>query len=188
MVQNGGNVGINTTTPQYKLDVNGTVHTSGAAILDSGLMVTGNILATGNVGIGTTTPQYKLDVNGTFHAKEKAKLDSALEVSNKISVPSGVNINLKGPYDDAHYIRNFNDDTDGFGVSVGFSIKRYTDLSTLFSVSANGLATLSSADILGDAQLSARVMSPDYVSKTTGWGITRAGAADFRNLDRKSVV
>lgn len=138
-----GNVGIGTTSPAYKLDVNGTFHASGAATLDSGLTVTGNILATGNVGIGTTTPQYKLDVNGTLHAAGAVTLSSTLTAAGLITANGGTHTT---------------------------------------ALTATALSTLAAIDILGDAQLSARVMSPDYVSQTTGWGITRAGAADFRNL------
>jgi hypothetical protein len=91
---NGGNVGIGTTIPQYKLDIlNGQVRglylwaggtNSG---YDGRIYVTNSTGVTdiyfdgssgansfinngGNVGIGTTNPgSYKLAVNGTIHAK-----------------------------------------------------------------------------------------------------------------------
>ncbi|MCX5697582.1 MAG: hypothetical protein NTU54_06430 [Candidatus Omnitrophica bacterium] len=72
-----GNVGIGTTDPQYKLDVNGTARISGVTLLSGGLSdlstltVTGNTnLATtsGNVGIGTTAPGTKLQVSGDGNA------------------------------------------------------------------------------------------------------------------------
>ena len=99
--------------------------------------------ASGNVGIGTTTPAYKLDVNGTLHAAGAVTLSSTLTAAGLINANGGTHTT---------------------------------------ALTATALSTLAATDILGDAQLSARVMSPDYVSQTTGWGITRAGAADFRNL------
>lgn len=49
-----GNVGINTSTPQYELDVVGNINASGNAIV-------------GRIGIGTTNPSYALDVvDGDF--------------------------------------------------------------------------------------------------------------------------
>ncbi|MES2777543.1 MAG: hypothetical protein V4722_25410 [Bacteroidota bacterium] len=47
----GQNVGIGTSTPDYKLDVVGIIHNSSNAYFD------------GSVGIGTTSPGYKLQVN-----------------------------------------------------------------------------------------------------------------------------
>src|SRR5260370_15119030 len=62
---------MGTTTPAYKLDVNGTVNASGLSV--NGSTVTSRQWATsgktinygsGNVGIGTTTPSTKLHVVG----------------------------------------------------------------------------------------------------------------------------
>ena len=47
----GQNVGIGTTEPAYRLDVNGSTRTNG------------NLLVNNFVGIGTTEPLYKLQVN-----------------------------------------------------------------------------------------------------------------------------
>lgn len=47
------------------------------------------------------------------------------EFYNNLSVRESTRINLKGSVDIAHYIQHFPDDTDGFGVSTGFTVKPY---------------------------------------------------------------
>ncbi|GEN75703.1 hypothetical protein CHA01nite_14430 [Chryseobacterium hagamense] len=46
-----------------------------------------------------------------------------------IGLSSGQKINLAGYGDPAHYIKRFDDDTDGFGISTGFAVKPYNDSS-----------------------------------------------------------
>jgi hypothetical protein len=94
-ITSSGNVGIGTTNPEAKLDVNGNIWVrstaiggTGVRISPSGIEATGaatdnylylsgtgiNKGATiiqkdgGNVGIGTTSPGYKLDVTGDIHS------------------------------------------------------------------------------------------------------------------------
>ncbi len=88
-----GNVGIGTTNPSQKLDVNGNANITGKLILsDSALLngnarIAGNALIIGNVGIGITNPSQKLDVTGNTNITGKLMLsDSALLNGNaKIS-------------------------------------------------------------------------------------------------------
>lgn len=77
-VANGGNVGVNTSTPTYSLDVNGTINctefrVNGSVFSGASKWTTNgtNIyFNTGNVGVGTTSPSHKLDVSGTVNATE----------------------------------------------------------------------------------------------------------------------
>ena len=98
-----GNVGIGTTTPGYKLDVNGTINAS--AILINGVAVAttssswqsngANIYYNaGNVGIGTTTPGYPLDIVGNAHATAFVSTSDE-RLKTNISTIEGLDLILK---------------------------------------------------------------------------------------------
>ena len=80
---NGGNVGIGTTSPGAKLDVNGTTYLRSVA-LDSVFGYSGNNIQftnsgnttfnNSNVGIGTTSPLSKLNVNGSIKIEGENQL------------------------------------------------------------------------------------------------------------------
>ena len=73
----GSNVGIGTTAPNYKLDVNGTINATEIGLAGTVLAGTqwtttaGSIYYNGNVGISTTTnnPGVRLDVNGIIESR-----------------------------------------------------------------------------------------------------------------------
>lgn len=66
-VAGSGNVGINTTSPQTKLDVYGAATIDPFNISSSSNVSLLRVTAAGNLGVGTTTPLARLDVWGNFN-------------------------------------------------------------------------------------------------------------------------
>lgn len=64
-----GYLGIGTTTPKNKLDVEGGA-VIGATYSGTNTAPTNGLLVEGDVGIGTTTPSEKLDIDGNIHISE----------------------------------------------------------------------------------------------------------------------
>jgi hypothetical protein len=76
----GGSVGIGTTSPANKLDVNGSLAVGTYAGTASG--GSNELIVSGSVGIGTTSPNYTLDVYGTAHTTGAITVDSVTGSSN----------------------------------------------------------------------------------------------------------
>ena len=78
-----GNVGIGTTSPSFKLDVNGTANIATHLVTPliysgGGNIVFGNVAQfNANVGIGTTSPDEKLHVDGSFKVGDYMKMVSS---------------------------------------------------------------------------------------------------------------
>jgi hypothetical protein len=73
IIKDGGNVGINTSTPNEQLTISGNVSSDGTfygAGLDIGSGATATLFVGSNVGIGTETPNEELTVVGTISATE----------------------------------------------------------------------------------------------------------------------
>ena len=64
-IDSSQNVGLGTTTPQSKLDIEGNV-AIGTTYSGTSAAPTNGLLVEGSVGIGTNSPKNKLDVNGAM--------------------------------------------------------------------------------------------------------------------------
>jgi hypothetical protein len=89
------NVGIGTTTPVAKLQVNGTFTSTGVSNIGGGANTSVYLTAssgTGKVGVGTTSPAEKLDVNGNVKASGY-KTSSGTGVTTNVTVRNQNNSN-----------------------------------------------------------------------------------------------
>jgi hypothetical protein len=83
-VQDGGNVGIGTTSPGQRLDVNGNANVNGNSSVSGNSTISGNGYVAGRVGIGTTAPVGPLQVKGAPYVSA-----SVLDQSQTLSDSAG---------------------------------------------------------------------------------------------------
>ena len=96
-IKNDGNVGIGTTTPKNKLDIEGG-QVIGSTYSGTKTAPTNGLLVEGKVGIGNDDPLYQLDVFGPtalgrFHRSNSDNVNRAPSFLMKRSRASGANIN-----------------------------------------------------------------------------------------------
>lgn len=100
-INKGGNVGIGTTSPAYKLDVNGIINTTSFYLNGSPFTGnsqwatgTGNIsYNSGNVGVGTTGPSAKLEVQVANAVGDGIKITDAGAAGKYLYMGEGTSAN-----------------------------------------------------------------------------------------------
>lgn len=84
VILSDGSVGIGTTNPQNKLDVEGAMAV-GFSYSGSETAPTNGMIVQGNVGIGKRNPEFKLDIYGGLDALRVGHANSWFEVSTSTS-------------------------------------------------------------------------------------------------------
>jgi len=104
------NLGINSNAPQYTLDVNGDIHTSGfissignictygninaarninaaGAISSIGnIQANGNIITSARIGVNCNTPSYALDINGSAYINNDLNINGTVNAITQINL------------------------------------------------------------------------------------------------------
>jgi len=78
--------------------------------------------------INLPNPVTQSDLDHYVTLNTSQDVYSVKEFKSGLGMASGSKFYLKGTGDPAHYMTTFGDDTDGFAVSTGFSVKPYNDI------------------------------------------------------------
>ena len=97
-INGGGNVGVGTSAPQNRIDVEGSM-VVGASYSGSTAAPAHGLLVEGDMGIGTTSPQSKVDVEGNM-AIGASYSGSTAAPTNGLIVEGNVGIGESSPDQD----------------------------------------------------------------------------------------
>jgi hypothetical protein len=175
MAQSGGNVGIGTDLPNYKLDVNGPINAT--AVYVNGSLFTGNTQWTtsganihydaGNVGVGTASPLEILHIKGSILAENEAVITPTVRNRGFYSWSDrsfGMELHsANGKWSTAVFARS---DADiRFGHYTAGEVSQ-SNLSTKMTIQENGNVGIGTATPYSNARLHLKAPS------ATPWGIT----------------
>jgi hypothetical protein len=106
-INTSGNLGIGTTSPAYKLDVNGVINTNN------------NMYVSNRLGIATTAPSYALDVVGSAR------------VSGGLYVTSNIGVGTTTPEGQLHLVNSSNHTNIVCHNAVGYNSSLYLRTSSI---------------------------------------------------------
>lgn len=105
-------IGVNTTNPNYTLDVNGDANIATNLTVDAGTLF---VNSTNNrVGVNTLAPGYALDVNGTLNSVGNVTVQSDEITINADKTNTNVNINFGRAAPDNNAEIRWNSTSDSF--------------------------------------------------------------------------
>jgi hypothetical protein len=178
-IQGNGFIGINTSSPTYRLDINGTTRIQSNALLLSNANTVGNLFTTGgNVGVGITSPESKLHVNGAITLDGETVLyGENTDLGNRIQ--TYITFKPNGSVSDWAHLRQIGStnaylmalDIHDDGDEGGFCIRSVTStgnpdtVNERFRVQANGYIGIGTSspttnlDVIGNVKVSNNIES-----------------------------
>lgn len=178
VLSSNGYLGMNTTSPSYTVDVNGSVRAIGIGSFVNNSNTVGNLFTTGgNVGINVVSPSYRVDIGGTFRVNG-GTVNNSIVLNGITTIQNGIRM-LNDSVNTINYIESgSNTDTTGSQADLRFgSVSSGTVYMTIATTGNIGIANTQPTYVL-DVNGTTRVVSFTnmmYNSNTLGSLFTTGG-------------